>query len=85
MNHFASRKFWAFYDKLPSDIQGLADKNFTLLQSDLSHPSLQFKKTGRYRSVRVGLQYRALAIEVDAGLLWFWIGNHSEYERIINS
>ena len=85
MNPFGSRRFWDCYNALPSDIQELADKKFALLQSDLAHPSLQFKKVGRYRSARVGLQYRALAVEVDDSLLWFWIGNHSEYERIISA
>ena len=27
----------------------------------------------------------ASGLLVDEGLLWFWIGNHSEYERIINA
>ena len=25
----------------------------------------------------------ALAAEVDNGLLWFWIGSHSDYDRIV--
>lgn len=36
-------------------------------------------------SVRVGRRYRALATEVDDGMLWGWIGSHAEYERIIES
>jgi len=53
------------------------------LKADPFHPSLHFKKIGKYRSVRVGLHYRALAVEVPAGLLWFWIGSHSEYNRLL--
>jgi len=49
------------------------------------HPSLHFKKVGRFRSARVGRNFRALAIETDDGLLWFWIGNHAEYERLIGA
>jgi hypothetical protein len=85
MNHFASLGFWRCYNALPADIQELADKNFALLQADPNHPSLHFKKVGRFRSARVGLQHRALAVEAEDGLLWFWIGNHSEYDRMINS
>jgi len=84
MNHFASPEFWHCYNTLPAEVRELADKNFELLCADPSYPSLHFKKVGRYRSVRVGLQYRALAVEVDNGLLWFWIGNHSEYDRLVN-
>ena len=83
MRHFASHSFWACYNSLPADIQELADKNFQLLKTNLNHPSLHFKKAGKYCSVRVGKKYRSLAVEVDEGLLWFWIGTHSEYDRII--
>ena len=84
MNHFASPRFWRCYRGLPAAVRELADKDFALLQSDSSHPSLHFKKVGRFRSARVGLQHRALAVEVENGLLWFWIGNHADYERMIN-
>jgi hypothetical protein len=33
--------------------------------------------------VRIGRSYRALATEVDEGLLWFWIGSHADYDRIV--
>ena len=85
MNHFASRAFWQRYHALPAEIQALADRSFALLQRDPSHPSLHFKKVGRFRSARVGLRYRALAVEIEDGLLWFWIGDHSEYERLIGN
>jgi hypothetical protein len=39
--------------------------------------------TGKYSSVRVGLHYRALAVQIPEGLLWFWIGTHDEYQRMI--
>jgi hypothetical protein len=44
-----------------------------------------FKKIGKYWSVRVGIHYRALAVEVEDGLLWFWIGSHAEYDRLMNA
>jgi hypothetical protein len=49
----------------------------------MSGISLQLKKVGRLWSVRVGSRYRALAVEVDAGLLWFWIGSHADYDAMI--
>ena len=83
MNHYASRKFWQCYDSLPEEVQKLADKNFALLKENPGHPSLHFKKIGNFRSARVGIHYRALAIEIEGGLLWFWIGDHAEYDRMI--
>ena len=83
MRHFANRKFWESYDRLPQNLRSLADKNYALLKENPRHPSLQFKKVGRLWSVRIGLDYRALAVEADDGLVWFWIGSHAEYiERI---
>ena len=83
MKHFASPKFWALYAALPTDGRALADKNYELLKSDSRHPSLHFKKIGNVWSVRVGAHYRALATEVKGGVYWFWIGTHSEYDKIV--
>lgn len=84
MKQFASPDFWSCYRSLPRQIQELADSAYELLKTDPSHPSLHFKKIGKYRAVRVGLHYRALAVEVPEGLLWFWIGSHSEYDKLLS-
>ncbi len=83
MTHHASAEFWALYDALPANVRALADKNFALLKQDARHPSLHFKTVGRFRSVRVGAHYRALAVELPDGCLWFWIGSHAEYDRLV--
>ena len=83
MRHFASRAFWEAYDKLPEEVRALADKNFVLLKANPQHPSLQLKKVGRFWSARIGLRYRALAVETDSDLVWFWIGSHADYDAII--
>ena len=84
MRHLASLAFWQAYEALPAHVRALADKNYELLKADPQHPSLQLKKIGRFWSARVGLRYRALAVEVDGGLLWFWIGSHADYDRLID-
>jgi len=83
MRHFASRAFWEAYGKLPEQVRELADKNYVLLKDNPQHPSLQLKKVGHFWSVRVGLRYRALAVEADGDFVWFWIGTHSEYDALI--
>jgi hypothetical protein len=82
VKHFASTRFWQRYSALPGEIQTLADKTYDLLKNDPRHPSLHFKKLGRFWSVRVGLHHRALAVEVEDGMLWVWIGTHAEYDRL---
>ena len=86
MNHRTLPRFWKHYRQLPKETQELADKNFELLKSNPNHPSLHFKKVDDKRqlwSVRVGIQYRALGREKPDGIVWFWIGVHSEYDKII--
>lgn len=85
MIHHATITFWECYQQLPTAMQHLADKNYELLKADPDHPSLYFKKVGQYRSVRVGLAYRALGVVDEDAVIWFWIGNHDEYERLIRS
>jgi len=82
--HHTSPSFWKYYDDLPEEIQEQADKNFELLKKNSNHPSLHFKKIGKYWSVRVSLEYRALGTDIENGILWFWIGLHPEYERFIS-
>jgi hypothetical protein len=83
MSHFASPAFWARYDALPDPVRALADKSFALLKEDPRHPSLHAKKVGKYWSARVGARHRAVSVEVQNGLLWFWIGTHAEYDRLV--
>lgn len=83
MKHLTTPAFWKCYDKLPKDIQRLADQKFELLKKNPHHPSLYLKKAGKYWSVRVSLKHRALAVEVQENMIWSWIGTHAEYEEMI--
>lgn len=85
MKHFASPEFWQHYHRLSPSVRELADKCFDLLKNSSCHPSLHLKKAGRYWSVRVGKKHRALAVEGPEGLLWFWIGIHADYDRLLRS
>jgi hypothetical protein len=84
MKHLTTPQFWELYQNLPSQIQELADKNFALLKQDSTHPSLHLKKVKKFWSVRIGIRYRALAFQAEEGLLWFWIGTHADYDRMVN-
>jgi len=81
--NYAAPSFWQRYHELPEPVRALADKQFTLLKANPQHPSLHFKRIGRFHSVRVGRHYRALAVDVTDGVLWFWIGTHDEYDRVV--
>ena len=83
MKHHANPRFWQCYRGLPKEVRDLADRNYRILKADPSHGSLHFKKIGPLWSVRVGLHYRALATEVDDDRVWFWIGSHAEYDKLV--
>lgn len=83
MSHKASRRFWRLFDELIPEVQQLARDNYELLKLDPQHPSLHFKRVGKYWSVRVGSGFRALGTDTPNGILWFWIGTHDEYDRLI--
>lgn len=80
-----TKSFRSRYEKLPLEVRQLAHKNFKLWLHDPHHPSIQFKKAGKFWSARVGLNYRALALMKGEACEWFWIGPHDEYEFIIGT
>jgi hypothetical protein len=87
MKHRTLPRFWKCYKQLPKEIQVLADKNFELLKSDSTHPSLHFKQVDTARkiwSARVGIHYRALGREKPEGIVWFWIGSHADYDKMVS-
>ena len=83
MIHRASPEFWQSYRSLPVAVQRLADRCFQQLKRDARHPSLHLKKVGRFYSARVGIHYRAVGVEATDGIVWFWIGPHAEYDKLI--
>ncbi len=85
MPHYASSGFWAAYGSLPQAIREMADRHYALLKANPQHPSLHFKRVGRFWSVRVGSGYRALGVDAPDGIVWIWIGAHAQYERRIRS
>ena len=83
MTHLAAPQLWISLEKLPAKVQELARKNYDLLKANPYHPSLHFKRLGRFWSVRVGRSYRALGVDATGDIVWFWIGTHAEYDRIV--
>jgi hypothetical protein len=83
VKHRATPDFWYHYRELPVEIQELADRCYETLKEDSRYPPLHFKKAGQFWSVRVGIHYRALALEDGNDIAWFWIGTHGEYDRLL--
>jgi hypothetical protein len=83
LKHFASPAFWSHYRSLPAEVQQLADRCFELMKADPRHPSIRLKRVGDYWSARVGLHYRAIGVDDEGGISWFWLGTHAEYDKLV--
>jgi hypothetical protein len=86
MRSHAAARFWRLYDNLPAEIQQRAGKAYRLWQSDPHHPGLHFKRVDPrdpIYSVRVDKGYRALGWLEGDTVIWFWIGDHDDYTRLL--
>ena len=86
MNSHTTKRFRHAFQDLPSPIQRRARVAYQRFQRDPSHQSLQFKQVHASRpifSVRVGLGYRALGVRSGDTVVWFWIGSHADYDRLL--
>jgi hypothetical protein len=80
----AAPSFWEACNALDPEVRKLADKSFEILKHDPHHSPIRLKKTGRFWSARVGRHHRAFCVEIPDGLLWFWIGDHATYDRLVS-
>ncbi|MDW7712272.1 MAG: hypothetical protein SCH98_17530 [Deferrisomatales bacterium] len=86
MKSFLGDDFVALFALLPDRVKRQARKNYRLWREDPRHPSLDFKRVGKtlpVYSVRVGIGWRALGLKERNGVVWFWIGSHAEYDRLL--
>lgn len=87
MTSTTTQAFRKAFEKLPPHVQVQARKAYRLFRNDPSHPSLEFKQVHPSRplySARVSLGYRALCVRDGEDLVWFWVGKHSDYEKLLS-
>ena len=86
MRSRTTKGFWACFARLPEAVQRQARQAFLRWRQDQGHPGLAFKRvhtTEPIYSVRVSLGYRALGLRQRDLMTWFWIGSHTDYERLL--
>ena len=69
------------------EIRQGAREAYHLWQQDSRHPSLHFKRihaTKPIYAVRVALGWRAVGVLRGDVMLWYWIGSHADYEKLIS-
>lgn len=79
-------EFWRLYRQLPDDVRREARVAYRFWRDNPRHPSLQFKlvdaSTHTY-SLRIGRGYRALGRLEGDTIIWFFIGTHDAYMRLL--
>ncbi len=75
------------FGQLPEQLQRQAREAYKRFQQDPFHSSLHFKQihpTKPVYSVRVGRDYRAVGVRNRDEIIWYWIGSHSDYDKLIS-
>jgi hypothetical protein len=81
-----TRKFRALFDAAPEAARDKARAAYRLWSERPDHPSLRFKKVHAslpIYSVRIDLDWRAVGVFEGEGVVWFWIGPHADYEKLL--
>ncbi len=86
MKSVTTQRFRKAYAELPVHIKEAAKRAYRIWQKNPYHESLNFKKVHSSEpiySVRIGLAWRALGVKENETIIWFWIGSHAEYDKLI--
>ena len=86
MNSRTTRQFRELLAALPANVRRQAREAYRLFRQDPSHPGLRFKKVHDdppIYSARVGIAYRAAGVLDGDTVVWFWIGSHADYDKLL--
>jgi len=79
--------FRTAFAQLPLEVKRQARRAYLLFVRDPHHPSLRFKPVHLREpiySVRVSSDYRAVGFRTGDEMIWFWIGSHADYDRLLS-
>ena len=84
-----TQRFRPLYDKLPERIRQDANEAYAKFALNPNHPGLNFERIQGARaplfSARVNEQFRVLGRGEGADtIVWFWIGTHQEYDKLLH-
>ena len=59
------------------------DSPIHVLLTPSSRLSRKVSKNHFLSDDNIGLHYRAVAVEHEGNMVWFWIGGHADYDRLL--
>lgn len=80
--------FLKAYRRLPNEVREQARKAYRLFRDNPQHPSLNFKPVHPSQpiySARISRSYRTIGVRVEDEIIWFWIGSHADYDKLLDS
>jgi hypothetical protein len=86
MNSRTTRHFRELFTALPAHIQRQAREAYRIFRQNPAHPGLRFKQVHAdppIYSARVGISYRAVGALDGDTIVWYWIGSHADYDRLL--
>jgi len=81
-----TRRFRAAFATLPEAARRSISRGARTLLEHPGDPALQFKPIHPLRpvfSARVALGYIALGVKEGQDVIWFWVGSHADYDRLL--
>ena len=81
-----SPEFREALGKLDPVTRRKARQAYQLFKNNPRHGSLNFKRlrgTGNHYSARIDDNYRVLGVVQGNAIIWYWVGPHDEYDRMI--
>ena len=76
-----TERFRKAFAALPKQVQHQAKKSYKQFNKDPFYPSLRFKRVHSVRpvySVRITVECRAVGVQHNNEIIWFWIGSNDD-------
>ncbi len=86
MNSHTTERFRKSFKALPKQIQKQTRETYKLFKKDPFYPSINFKQVHPVKpifSARINIEYRALGVRDGEDIVWFWIGSHADYDKLL--
>jgi hypothetical protein len=86
MNSRTTRRFRELLAALPTHVRQQAQEAYRLFQQNPAHPGLRFKQVHvdpPIYSARVGISFRAVGVLDGDTVVWYWIGSHADYDKLL--
>ena len=86
MKSSTTTEFRKLFADLPEQVQQQTRAAYRQFKEDPSHPSLRFKKVHPdlpIYSARISKNYRAVGQLDGDTVIWFWVGSHAEYDKLL--